>query len=257
MVALEVVLGSNRLDNFSLVLTDFERTLVRLFEKRSDEQRFFAEVKNECIKRGIPVRVLKAAGESPYLLWTRAYRWMARYGNSLDAEKMYHAFTRSAIKYEMEAAQSVRLFAEVVPVLEKLKTAGIPVGIVSNNGTDAVKQILTRNQVFREGDQNSLVDFVIGRKFQHEMVGKLKPKPNLLVEALERSNCDPSTALLVGDSVDDMKAGKAAGVRLRVGVLEHSTATKRQLRRAGARLVLQRFGDLLPLVPGGDVSRVH
>lgn len=251
-MALEVVLGSSWLGNVNVVLTDFERTLIRLFEDPAHEARFFKEVKELCEKRGVPKRVQKAAGGSPYSLWTRAHRWMTKGGRDpLHAERMYHAATRIAIKYEMEAAESVRLFDDVPPVLERLKIARIPVVIVSNNGTDAVERILKENNV--EG----LVDHVIGREFHHRMIGTLKPKPNLVVEALKRSNSDPGAALLVGDSVDDMKAGKAAGIRLRVGVLEHSTATRWQLRRAGARVVLQRFGDLLPLVPGDKVSAVR
>lgn len=252
MMALEVVLGSRRLGTFDVVLTDFERTLVRLFNDPDDpdvEQRFFEEVRKLCVERGIPKRVLKAAGESPYSLWVKAHRWMIRWRKDpLHIERMYHAGTRIAIKYEMKAAESVRLFDDVQPVLERLKAARIPVVIVSNNCTEAVERILKENRV--EG----LVDHVIGREFHRRMVGKLKPKPNLLLEALKRSRCDAGTALLVGDSVDDMKAGRAAKIGFRVGLLQHSTATKWQLRRAGARLVLNRFGDLLPLVPGGDAS---
>ena len=221
-----------------VVLTDFERTLVRLFEDNEVEREFSKEVRALCAKRGVPKRVLKAAGTSPYSLWTRAHRWTTKHEDPLAAERMYHAVTRIAIKYEMCAAPSIKLFEDVKPVLEQWKAAGITVMIVSNNDTMAVQRVL------RENDAALLVDQVIGRDFDHELLGNLKPRPLLLEKALELSGCKPGTALLVGDSVDDMRAGKAAEIGFRVGLLQHSTVTKWQLRRAGAKLVLNRFGDL-------------
>ena len=249
-----------------VVLTDFERTLVRLFEDSSVEKEFFQEVCNLCNRWDIPETVMQAGGKSPYSLWIETHRWVAKHrliekarrqddssqrsyewkksprwknhDNPLHAEKFYYALTRVAIKYEEKAADSAELFEDVQPVLEKLKAEEIPVVVVSNNGTAAVNRILERNGV------RSLVDHVLGREFNKEMIGKLKPKPDLLLDALRRSGQDASTALLVGDSLGDMKAGRAASISYRVGVLEHSTASEQQLRDAGANLILNRFGDL-------------
>jgi HAD superfamily hydrolase (TIGR01549 family) len=237
---------------FDVVLTDFERTLVRLFDNRADEQEFFDEVWAECRGRGIPAPVRDAAGESPYSLWTKAHRWMVRYNDdALCIERMYHAVARIAVKHELKAAESVRLFEDVPPVLERLQAAEIPVVIVSNNATEAVARVLT------ESNASDLVKHVVGRHFRFELVGNLKPKPNLLFEALKRSGGTAATALLVGDSVDDMKAGRRAKIGYRVGLLEHSTASRWQLRRAGASVVLRRFGDLGPLLPSGEMSGAH
>jgi HAD superfamily hydrolase (TIGR01549 family) len=235
------------LGHFKVVLTDFERTLVRLFQDSDVEKKFFNEVWSLCRRFDIPTRVLNAAGESPYSLWTKAYHWMTwSRRNPLHAEWMYHAATSIATKYEKHAAESVRLFDDVRPVLEQLRTADIPVVIVSNNATEAVQWILEKN------DADRLVTDIVGREFKHEFVGNLKPKPLLLLKALELSGCGADTALLVGDSVDDMKAGRRAKIRRRVGLLQHSTASRWQLRRAGAHLVLNRFGDLQDLLPSGD-----
>ena len=261
-----------------VVLTDFERTLVRLFEDRRVEQEFFDEVWDLCARRGVPTRVRKAAGESPYSLWMQAHRWMTApwskqllrrkkhrdrrakvtyHLDPLHAEITYHLVSKIAIKYEMDAAESIELFEDVEPVLERWKSAGITVVVVSNNATKAVERVLENN------DAEHLVDLVVGREYQHEMVGNLKPKPLLLKKALEISKCSADTALLVGDSVDDMRAGQAAKIGFSVGLLQHSTASEQQLRDAGARLVLSRFGDLLTndevqrRLHGGDPSPVR
>jgi phosphoglycolate phosphatase-like HAD superfamily hydrolase len=243
---------------FEVVLTDFERTLVRMFKDGAIEQEFLKEVWKECKDRGVPTRVLRAGGESPYSLWRKAHRWMTRRKaldpydkKALDAYKMYTKVARIAIKYELDAAESIRLFDDVPPVLEQLKTAGIPVVIVSNNAARAVERVLERN------DAKRLVDHVIGRAWEYELIGNLKPRPLLVERALQVSGRTAATALLVGDSVDDMKAGKKAKIGFRVGLLQHSPNSKWQLRRAGANLILSKFGDLEGLLFGGDVSGVR
>jgi HAD superfamily hydrolase (TIGR01549 family) len=232
---------------FKVVLTDFERTLVRLFEDPADEQEFLQEVRVLCTNRGVPARVVKAGGESPYSLWRTAHRWMTR-KRPLDAYKLYTTVARIAIQYELDAAESIQLFDDVQPVLEQLKTAGIPVVIVSNNAARAVDRVLERNDV------TYLVDHVIGRDWERELLWNLKPRPTLVEKALQVSGHAAATALLVGDSVDDMEAGKKAKIGFRVGLLKYSPNSKRQLRRAGADLILSTFGDLEGLLPGGDVS---
>lgn len=131
------------MDPFKVVLADLERTLVRLFEDRDVERRFLAEVWDLCAN-DIPARVREAAEESPYALWMGAYRWMMKHSDPLRTEIVYHALTRIAIGYEMDAASSVRLFDDVQPILEQLKIASIPVVIVSNNATEAVERVLKR-----------------------------------------------------------------------------------------------------------------
>ena len=243
--------------NVRVVLTDFERTLLRLFEDCSIVREFSSEVWCLCTRRGVPRRALKAAADSPYLLWTRAHRWMTRHGEPLQAERMYHAVSRIALKYEMDAASSARFFDDVRPTLERLRFVEIPVFIVSNNARAAVQRAIENN------DMEHFIAFVVGREFRHDMVGNLKPKPNLVLEALHRSGHDSGTALLVGDSVDDMRAGRAAKLRFRVGLLQHSTASERQSRKAGARAILNRFGDLQDhpglqrLLSGTDVYGVR
>jgi HAD superfamily hydrolase (TIGR01549 family) len=236
---------------FKVVLTDFERTLVRLFEDHAVEQEFLEDVRHLCRARGVPTFVLRAGGESPYSLWRSAHRWMMRKNDRLHADRMYHAMARIATIYELGAAESIRLFDDVPPVLEQLKAAGIPVMVVSNNSTTAVERVLQRN------DAEHLVDHVIGRTWAYELVGNLKPRPLLVKKALALSGHDAATALLVGDSVDDMKAGKKAKIGFRVGLLQHSTNSRWQLRRAGANLILNTFGDLRDILPGGDLYGVR
>ncbi|MCL5287374.1 MAG: HAD family hydrolase [Acidobacteria bacterium] len=73
-----------------------------------------------------------------------------------------------------------------------------------------------------------------------------KPNPEGLLKIL--SGREPSTALYLGDNVDDALAAKAAGVPF-AGVLPRGSAARRvlgpKLRESGARTILHRAADVL------------
>ena len=43
-----------------------------------------------------------------------------------------------------------------------------------------------------------------------------KPKPGMLLQAIKELNIDPTYSVMVGDKVDDIKAGISAGVKINV-----------------------------------------
>jgi HAD superfamily hydrolase (TIGR01662 family) len=226
-----------------VLLTDFERTLGRLFEQPEAEREVYKGVLDIYAHHDLPLEVRQAAGESPYSLWTEAYQWITEHARAGGAEALNQVVGARLTYYEVEAAESFRLLEGVQAVLERLRSFGIRVAVVSNNSVEAVERALKANKV--EG----LVDHVLGRRNNFRMQD-LKPSPALVLEALEHFGCAADAALLVGDSVVDMAAGRAAGVGLTVGVVQHSTASRTELRRAGARIVLSRFSDLEPLILG-------
>jgi HAD superfamily hydrolase (TIGR01509 family) len=236
-------LALSQLGPIDVVLTDFERTLAQLFEEPDREREVYEAVWDIYAHHDLPLETRRAAGESPYSLWTEAYWWMKEHAHPDSAEAVSQAVAARLSQYELEAAGSVRLFKGVRSVLRRLRTLGIPVAVVSNNSTEAVERALEVNRV--EG----LVVRVFGRRPDLRMED-LKPSPALLLEALKRVGCAADGALFVGDSVVDMAAGRAAGIGLTVGLFHHSTSSKAELRREGAHLVLSRFTDIKPLVLG-------
>jgi putative hydrolase of the HAD superfamily len=100
-----------------------------------------------------------------------------------------------------EHASQFELYDDVVPVLGRLRAAGLKLGLVSNTSRD-------------------LGAFV--RHFALEVdawiasgsYGKVKPSPLIFRAALELVDCEPSDALMVGDSLeDDVEGARAAGMR--------------------------------------------
>ena len=78
-----------------------------------------------------------------------------------------------------------------------------------------------------------------------------KPEPDIVQKALEAAGARPEDAVMVGDTVYDIRAAKAAGVRC-IGVLAGGIGEK-ELREAGADAV---YGNVAELLEGLQDSPV-
>ncbi len=78
-----------------------------------------------------------------------------------------------------------------------------------------------------------------------------KPAPDIVRAALEAAGCAPQDAVMVGDTVYDVRAAAAAGVRC-IGVLAGGIG-EQELREAGADAV---YGNVAELLEGLDDSPV-
>jgi phosphoglycolate phosphatase-like HAD superfamily hydrolase len=83
-------------------------------------------------------------------------------------------------------------------------SAGLPVGIVSNNSAEAVSTFLNHWNLIGK------VKPVIGRAYLHPEWMKPSVKP--LERALQELGCAPAAAVFVGDSRSDIQVATAVGV---------------------------------------------
>jgi phosphoglycolate phosphatase-like HAD superfamily hydrolase len=79
-----------------------------------------------------------------------------------------------------------------------------------------------------------------------------KPAPDPILWAAQGMGVAPQEILMVGDTVIDIRAGKAAGAQT-VGVL-CGFGQEAELRREGADLVLPNTSDLLPILLNGGLT---
>ncbi len=78
-----------------------------------------------------------------------------------------------------------------------------------------------------------------------------KPFPDPILKAAEMKGIPPENCLMVGDTTVDIRAGKAAGAQT-VGVL-CGFGTEKELRRAGADMILQDTYELMEVLEGVGV----
>lgn len=120
-------------------------------------------------------------------------------------------------------------------VMRRVTESGRVLAIVSNNSAYAVAKYLIKNRL------DSLVSCISGRAFGIPTL--MKPDPSSLIVAVRRLGSDPGNAVLVGDSVSDIEASHAAGVRS-VGYA-NKTGKVAALSDAGADVVVESMSSLL------------
>lgn len=105
-------------------------------------------------------------------------------------------------RYEAAMMVETQLFAGMADVLDRLETAGIPWGVVSNKVERYVRPILAalglldRSATAIGGDTTPFA----------------KPHPEPLLHAARITGVDPSRSIYVGDDLRDIEAGRAAGM---------------------------------------------
>lgn len=100
--------------------------------------------------------------------------------------------------------RAAKPFPGVVEGLEALKAKGLPLGVITNKARDFTMPLLERT-----GLMPYMQVAVAG-----DMLPKPKPDPMPLVWACGRMNVSPADTLMIGDSVHDFKAGRAAGCKV-------------------------------------------
>lgn len=105
--------------------------------------------------------------------------------------------------YWEEMRREIKLFPQVVPMLKTLCSLKVGVGLVSDGRGSRIKEDLER---FGIGGYFSVV-------ITREDVEERKPSPKSLLAALERVGRRADECIYVGDRVEDVQAGRAAGMK--------------------------------------------
>jgi hypothetical protein len=122
----------------------------------------------------------------------------------------------------------VRVFAGTVDLIRRLRTGGIPVGLVtaSRNAHD----------LLATAELSDLFDVVVDGTVAADLALAGKPDPAMFLEAARRLNVDPARAAVVEDAVSGVTAAKVGAFGLVVGV--DRAGQRAALEAAGADLVV-------------------
>ncbi|MEM0492727.1 MAG: HAD family hydrolase [Candidatus Thermoplasmatota archaeon] len=94
---------------------------------------------------------------------------------------------------------AVRLYPDTKPTLKKLQ--GYRKGVITNTPRDCALKILNKFDI----------DYYFDVVLTSDEVTKGKPDPEIIYKACSNLNIEPTNVLVVGDTINDVKAGKAAG----------------------------------------------
>jgi len=117
----------------------------------------------------------------------------------------------------------IKIYPDTKGTLEQL--ASFKKAIITNTPTDCARQILKKFDIAQYFEAIVTSDDVL----------KAKPNPEIVFTACKRLGVTPNTAILVGDTESDVKAGRAAGCTV-VGL------------NITADIMIQRLSELTDLI---------
>ena len=128
------------------------------------------------------------------------------------------------------------LYPGVREGIDMLKAAGYKLGCVTNKAAQFTEPLLKDLGVFE--------DFSI--VVSGDTLSKKKPDPDQLLYAAEFLGCDPTNALMIGDSVSDVAAARAAGFQ--IVCMSYGYNHGVDIHEAGPDAVIHSLDEIYPLL---------
>lgn len=226
-----MIFKSMQLQNIRAIIFDFDGTLAVLnIDFPLMRERIISLIRHFGIEeRAIRERYLLEIIDEVYP--------MIREKDSSGAEEFYERAHQILHEVELKAAEEGSLIPGAGGTLRTLRLWGIKVGIVTRNCEEAVRRVFP--------DIDDYCDVFISR----DSVDKVKPHPNHLNSMLGALKVSGEEAVMVGDHIIDIQAGKRAGM-MTIGVLT-GRIKREEFEEAGADYILRDVSEIYPLLKEG------
>lgn len=122
--------------------------------------------------------------------------------------------------------------------LDELKKFDIKTAILTSRTFIEVKHLLDKNHPLSER---------IDKFYHKDNSGHVKPNPKVFDKALAHFNVTPDEAVYIGDSLDDAKAAKGAGLHF-IALLESKIRTRDYFKTEQVDFFAEKFGDILDYI---------
>lgn len=132
--------------------------------------------------------------------------------------------------------KKVSLFSHVHSTLKQLHERKVKIALVSNGDGARIREELKQHRIF------SFFNAIV----TSDDVKQFKPSPNGIIIALKRLGVKKNEVLYVGDSEDDVRAGKRAGIKT-AGVLS-GLHSRERLEKAKPDFILEKTEEVLEIV---------
>ncbi len=228
-------MGKPFFDDAEAVLFDFEGTLVDL---QWNLQKAVKETLEMLKSLRFPIQQLQGMKYSTLML--EAQKMAPEIGESSDwvRERIGVIFDR----FDEDAFLRWRLRGGSREFLSALKKEGKKIGLVTNVGRKALEKAMTKLGL------RPFFDVVVSRND----VQRMKPNREGLLLALRQLRVIHEKAVYVGDSLDDIEAAKAAGIK--VILITDNGSSKKDLLSSGPDRWIHHLNELLPLLAGGKTT---
>ncbi len=127
---------------------------------------------------------------------------LAQAGRVMPSEEVDALHNRFIAHYEANIARTSRPYRHVIETLRSLKSSGARLAVCTNKTEQLARSLLIALSMDHH------FDAVAGL----ETFPVSKPHPGHILGTIEMAGGDPDRAIMVGDSENDVKAARAAGV---------------------------------------------
>jgi len=156
--------------------------------------------------------------------------------NQQQFKKLKQTILTNLEKYELESAKTTSPIPGILETLKTLKQNKLKLALFTVNSKKSTNYILNTFHL------KTYFNAVITR----DSVPKVKPNPVHLETALKKLKVKPTEAIVVGDSIWDMKTAQELHV-FAVGVT-YGISTPEELTHAGANCLISSPTDLIKLI---------
>jgi HAD superfamily hydrolase (TIGR01549 family) len=139
-------------------------------------------------------------------------------------------------RFELDSAKEAKPILGTLNTLKGLRLSSIRLGALTNSGRAGATRVL------KKGGLMNVFELILTR----DDVPAMKPKPDGILKALDLLNLSKDELLTVGDSVIDIQAADAAGVR--VASVATGNYSRERLVSEGADLIMSSISELPALL---------
>jgi len=194
-----------------------------------------AEILQFLREEGFPQSIF-SINDNLFEILNKAEIFLKNHHKEKQVEKIKTSIFSIAAKYEMEAARTTSLIPGIREALKALRKMKLKLALFTVNCKNSV------NHILRTFNLKRYFDTVITR----DDVLIVKPNPVHLKTALNALKVKPKEAIVVGDSVWDMKSARALKV-FAVGTTT-GIASPQELTNAGANCLVSSPTDIITLI---------
>lgn len=215
------------------VLFDIDGTLVTFnFDVQGSRRALLAELS----RRGFDVSGLSLSSPTQSVI-DEARRQVEAGKVRVDFGQVRQKLFSILDEFELESGKFVSAFPGSKEALGTLRARSAKLGVLTNSGRLAASKILERSSL------SGFFDFVLTR----DDVSAMKPRPDGVNQAVSLFALPREKVVYVGDSLYDIMAAKAAG--LKVVSIATGNYTVEKLRGEGADEVVASLAELPGVLP--------
>jgi AHBA synthesis associated protein len=146
--------------------------------------------------------------------------------------EMQEPFVRESARL----AGEVRVYPGIAPMLDALRDMGVATAVATGKSGERARTLLARLDLLDR------FDLVVGS----DEVDNPKPAPDIVERPLSVLDIPPSSAMMVGDAVTDLRSAQAAGVTSVAAVW--GEGDEAELRAAGPDFLLRQPNEVPKLI---------